>query len=152
VIITSVYNAKNNEQQQLKKLTYIWDFWNYQEVCKTLSLANVKLIYIQNNSIPNKWLGALLFYNGLDFSEVYYIFVHTKARKQGIAKKLLEHLEKIILSKKEQVELFLEVKESNYQARSLYSKFGMKIISKRNNYYHGKEVALIFKKNLKQKK
>ena len=66
--------------------------------------------------------------------QITNVAVHTKARKRGIGKALIDALVDYSKSRKLEV-LLLEVRESNEPAKSLYSLNGFKEIGKRKNYY-----------------
>lgn len=79
------------------------------------------------------------------FDEVHilHMAVHNEHRRIGIGKKLIETA--LSLGGKK---LFLEVRESNFQAIKLYESFGFKTISKRKKYYQDNdEDALIMELN-----
>ena len=61
------------------------------------------------------------------------IAVHPEWRKKGIASKILEEL---IKSAEGCGQIFLEVRESNIAAISLYEKHGFKNCGVRKNFYH----------------
>ena len=66
--------------------------------------------------------------------ELYRIATHPKYRQRGIAYRLLDYSVKT--SKGQGLEaLFLEVRESNHPAISLYRGYGFRKISVRRNYY-----------------
>lgn len=69
----------------------------------------------------------------------------TKRKKQGIGRKLLEHLISIASKKAEM--MFLEVRPSNINAIALYENMGFNEIGVRKNYYEavgGREDGLMF--------
>lgn len=68
--------------------------------------------------------------------------VHSSFRKRGYASFLLEHL-LAELGKNNVNQVFLEVRESNRAARSLYSKAGFTVLSRRKRYYPDGEDALV---------
>ena len=105
----------------------------------------------------NGFYGALVEENGevlatvcylVTFSDAEMLSVVTKGseRGKGYANMLLSFAE-TDLKKAGVTSVFLEVRESNIPAISLYKKFGFSEISKRKNYY-GEETAIILKKEL----
>jgi len=75
--------------------------------------------------------------------------LHPDFRRLGVGEAVLRDvLDKI--KKEGAKEIFLEVRPSNYVARSLYEKLGFQILGVRKNYYLSPiEDALIMGKNLK---
>ena len=84
----------------------------------------------------------------ITFDEAELLSVVTKQseRGKGHADRLMAFAE-TDLKEKGVNNVFLEVRESNVPAISLYKKFGFDEISKRKNYY-GNETAVIMKKEL----
>ena len=70
----------------------------------------------------------------IDEAEITNIAVDEQYRKRGIAGKLLESLE-ILCDRRYVKYLHLEVRESNTEARSLYTKCGFEIDGMRKNFY-----------------
>ena len=82
----------------------------------------------------------------LDGSDMMNIAVHPDYRKQGIGTGLILELIRE-LSLRGSHSLMLEVRTSNEQAISVYSKLGFSEIGRRRNYYRNpKEDALILRK------
>ncbi len=83
-----------------------------------------------------------------DESHISTIAVHPKHRMKGIAQALIAH----IIGHAVQFECILvtlEVRESNYPAQNLYTKFGFEVVGRRKNYYSDNgEDALIMTLNL----
>lgn len=74
--------------------------------------------------------------------EILNIVVDARCRRQGIARKILDHV--FAQAKREQcTEAFLEVRISNVAAIRLYESFHFKIIDTRKNYYRDGEDALV---------
>jgi ribosomal-protein-alanine N-acetyltransferase len=79
-------------------------------------------------------VGYLLVQNQIDLYEVLQLSVHPDYRQQGIAKQLLTLM--MTQTQSEPSEgVFLEVRESNLSAISLYEKLGFLQVGKRKNYY-----------------
>ena len=89
--------------------------------------------------------GFFILLDGGDFWEVLDIVVAPQYQSKGLGKHMLKRIiESAINAKKEKV--FLEVRESNLVAQSLYRKCGFKIISTRKKYYRtnqGREDGLV---------
>ncbi|MDR0515728.1 MAG: GNAT family N-acetyltransferase [Fibromonadaceae bacterium] len=77
-------------------------------------------------------------------SELLSIAVRKKSRGKGYAKQLMEFAQKE-LGRLGADNFFLEVKENNEAAISLYQKLGYEKISERKRYYPDDEPALIMK-------
>ena len=67
-------------------------------------------------------------------AELYNIAVDNAHRGRGIGNALMEHLKKEV-SKGGVEKVFLEVRERNAAAISLYEKHGFKSVGRRRNYY-----------------
>ena len=79
--------------------------------------------------------------------ELYRIAVLPDSRHTGAASALMEELF-AVLREEGCSSLFLEVRESNTPAISLYKKFGMEEVGRRKNYYRDPtENALLFAKD-----
>ena len=61
------------------------------------------------------------------------ICVHSSVRRQGLGRIMLRHL--LLLLRKQGCGLFLEVRESNRAAQSLYRDGGLEILGFRKDYY-----------------
>lgn len=68
--------------------------------------------------------------------QITNIAVHPEYRKNKIGSALLE---KIIEECSDEFQIFLEVRESNFAAISLYKKYGFEKIGIRKNFYHSPE-------------
>jgi len=80
-----------------------------------------------------------------DECELLSIAVQPVERGKGLAKTLMEYCCNE-LAKQGVKNFFLEVRESNFTAISLYKKLGYKKISERKKYYANGEAAIIMQK------
>lgn len=80
-------------------------------------------------------------------AEVDYVAVHPAHRNRGLGARLLHALEAASLDLGVG-RMILEVGERNIPARQLYRSFGFELLSRRENYYHGREAALVLEKIL----
>lgn len=80
-------------------------------------------------------------------ADIDAICTRSEFTRQGYAERLILSLENFLKDLKVK-KIFLEVRESNIKARSLYSKCGFKQISIRKGYYGGKEDAIIMLKEI----
>ena len=134
---------------------------------------NIRIAEIEKDCFPDPWSNQMLadaFLSGnfsglvaeengeiagfiavkycLDEGEINIVAVKEKYRRKGVASALMKKEEDLL--KKTGVEkLYLEVRESNAAAQSLYEKLGYKYSGTRKNYYGGTENALIMSKVLK---
>ena len=88
---------------------------------------------------------AYLVYEDIyDRFEIDFIFVEEKYRLKGIASQLLNYLFK--LGKEKNIQnITLEVKKDNYNAISLYTKYGFSSKAIRTKYYNGIDGILMEK-------
>lgn len=68
-------------------------------------------------------------------AELLRIGVDSARRRQGIGRILMEAFARLCAERKTP-DAFLEVRESNQSAISLYEKFNFGIVGRRKNYYH----------------
>jgi len=84
----------------------------------------------------------------LDEGHIHNVAVSPEFRRCGIAISLVNALIEISRERNLSV-IYLEVRESNLPAISLYKNLGFDIVGKRPNYYHNPhEAALLMTKNL----
>ena len=81
-----------------------------------------------------KICGYCIVYAVMDSADIGKIAVDPKARKKGIAGRLLEQLWETC-AKRGIKDVILEVRASNDAARCLYTKYGFETISLRKDYY-----------------
>jgi len=79
-----------------------------------------------------------------DECELLSIAVRASLRGKGYAKALMEHCHKE-LAKQGLKKFFLEVRENNVAAISLYEKLGYEKIAERKKYYSDKEGAVVMR-------
>ncbi len=82
-----------------------------------------------------------------DEAELLRIAVSPEARRQGLARKLMEASEAFLLAEGIDT-LYLEVRPSNAPARALYESMGWKLQRMRKAYYRDGEDAVIYWKQL----
>ncbi|MCA2961040.1 MAG: GNAT family N-acetyltransferase [Silvanigrellales bacterium] len=80
-------------------------------------------------------------------AEIDYVAVSPSHRSRGIATRLVEAFESESLALGAS-RLLLEVGERNIVARALYASQGYEIMARRENYYQGREAALVLEKTL----
>lgn len=81
----------------------------------------------------------------LDEAHITTLAVHPLYRQAGAGSFLLSHLLKEALSKGAR-QVFLEVRDSNLAARTLYEKYNFAIVGRRKNYYYHEDALLMVHK------
>jgi ribosomal-protein-alanine N-acetyltransferase len=107
---------------------------------------SISLIARMNNEIVGFIMGMIYVERNLLVGHILTIDVSIAHRQKGIAKKLLQEIEKIFKGKGAKISC-LEVKEGNIAALGLYRKFGYKKIGKLKNYY-GNAHGIYLRKDL----
>lgn len=95
-----------------------------------------------------KVVGYAIYHGLKEEFDLHNLAVHPDFRKKGIGSALMK---KVIddAQKNDTLEIYLQVRESNDEAKKLYSKFGFKVIGKRARYYSdNQEAAFIMKRGL----
>jgi len=110
---------------------------------QTLPTGNVEL---------GLWTGAVLvgFVTGqalFEEAELYYLALAPHVRRQGLGKQLLAAFFETCRSKGVEA-IFLEVREGNVSAISLYEKSGFEPMGQRKNYYPDGENAVLMRRSL----
>lgn len=116
--------------------------WTYEQFLDELNQNNRIFLVSKCENVICGYVTALI--NGYEM-EILDIAVKGEYQNKHIASKLLEKLFEIA-SQKNIEKCFLEVKENNIKAISLYKKFSFKKISERKNYYKDGKNALILEK------
>ena len=93
----------------------------------------------------DKLIGLITSSLTVDDADIEGVVVDKEYRKKGYAKALLIELEKLLVEKGIR-KVFLEVRESNFPAISLYEKNGYTKINLRKKYYSDGENAVIMAK------
>lgn len=91
--------------------------------------------------------GFICFSVAMDESDIETVFVKSEFRRRGIAKSLIKKAESFLLDLAVK-KVFLEVRENNIPAKSLYQDLGYNKISVRKGYYSDGENATIMAKEL----
>lgn len=80
-----------------------------------------------------------------DEAHITTLAVHPLYRQAGVGSILLSHLLKEALSRGA-CQVFLEVRDSNLAARTLYEKYDFEMIGRRKNYYYHEDALLMVHK------
>lgn len=132
--IEALYDIHKNSQYSP------WSFSTFKD-CFTPPYYG--LVARQNGSV----IGYAIILQVLDEATLMDIAVKSNCRGIGVGQRLIETLFDIAIEKNTK-EIWLEVRESNTSATSLYKKNGFEIIETRKNYYsceEGKEHASIMR-------
>ena len=122
--------------------------WSLNQIINQLN-KNTNFSYgaFYNNTLVSFILGDLLNIEKISEYEILLIYVRKKYRNKGIAKKLINKIEKKTSCLKK---IYLEVAKNNNQAMLFYKKMKFKKINIRKNYFFsdGKKIdALVMAKN-----
>jgi len=119
--------------------------WSYDAFLKTLSDENYIVIIAKDT---DALLGYCVLLCTGEEADITNVCTAPKARGKGVATGMLTALMEAGKSRGV-TEFFLEVRESNAPARSLYTKLGFEEIGLRKNYYEDpKEHAVLMKKGI----
>lgn len=83
-------------------------------------------------------LGQAVLMGVVDEAHLLIISIHPAWRRRGLGRRLLEHM-RWRARQMGAASLFLEVRESNEVARSLYESLGFELIGRRKGYYPAAE-------------
>jgi ribosomal-protein-alanine acetyltransferase len=118
-----------------------------QQIASLLTDYNsVSLVAKVNDKIVGFIIGMVYFERNLLVGHILTVDVSEAHRRKGIAKGLLQEIEKI-LKEKGASACHLEVREDNIAALNLYKKLGYKKIARLKNYY-GNAHGIYLKKDL----
>lgn len=124
---------------KLEQTCFPDDFWTAASICSTLMREDViyRIEYGKDGSPAGYCIGAAAYGE----AELYRIGVLPDQRRHGIGKRILNEF--ISMCPEDTGRIFLEVRESNRPATSLYESCGFKSAAVRKNYYGGGENAVI---------
>ena len=131
------------EIDKLERVLFPHDPWSTDQWWRELAQPH-------NHYFVSESSGVLSGYAGLSVSgsdaDIQTIAVGEASQGQGIGRQLLSHLVNLSVELKVTF-IFLEVRDDNSAALSLYSLFGFKEISKRVNYYPDGTDALVLRRD-----
>ena len=106
--------------------------WSIKEIKKNLDKkTNYSIGYFHKDSLKALLFGDIIEFDNKLELEIFLVYVSHKYRRNKIATKLLQFIEK----NKKISKIFLEVKEDNYIANRLYEKNSFDFLKFRHNYY-----------------
>ncbi len=118
------------EVLEIEKRSFISP-WTPGMFAQTLtSPVSRSLVFIEGQEIT----GYLVFYHAGGEMHIMNVAVRPACRRQGIGHEIMVRALEFARTNSIE-ECFLEVRESNFPARSLYEKLGFKAIGKRKGYY-----------------
>lgn len=128
--------------------------WKANNFCDCLASNYWSYVFIDKES-PKNILGHCVVMPGFEEAHLLNITIHSNYRRQGIAQKAIEALEKSCIEHSFS-RILLEVRQSNIEAIHLYQKLGFQQIGVRKGYYslpqenllHAREDAFVMQKNL----
>lgn len=121
-----------------------WSVHQFEE-----DLAESSSNWLLKKNSKDELIGFLQYRIMFDEAEIYNVAVSRHSQGQGIGSQLMAELKMELMAQDVQ-QLFLEVRQSNQQAREFYQKHGFVEVSVRKNYYHHPlENGLILMKELK---
>ena len=129
----------------LEKNTFS-DAWTTKSIEDT---CNQPQAFIVVAELDDKMAGYCIVYFVLDEGEIARIAVDKDFRRQGVGRKLFQHVEKAC-EEKGITRLMLDVRESNESARKFYKSLGFEEDGVRKNFYEmPKENAILMSKWLR---
>jgi ribosomal-protein-alanine N-acetyltransferase len=127
-----------------------WTEDQYRQALEPESMKRLVLV-IDEPPVPEAPTGILAFLVAKQMApewEVENIVVALSARRKGHGKRLLQHLLSAA-RESNSGSVFLEVRESNTAARTLYEQAGFAQTGRRRSYYtNPQEDAILYRKNL----
>ncbi len=142
--------ANENDLPQIAELEAVTfeSVWNMQMLSDSLN-NEYDCINVAVDSETDVIVGYIIYNMPNENGELYRIAVAENARRQGIARMLLEEMINSNATKNTE-KIFLEVREGNDAVITLYKSFGFEEISRRKKYYQATgEDALIMCLELK---
>ncbi len=123
------YTLEEQAQAALTILTDVYGQspWTYDQIVSDMIRPDTEYVYDYEDE---EIVGFLALQHLVGETEVTNIAVLQSYQGQGIGARLMKNLTEITCP------IFLEVRESNASARSLYQKSGFKEVGKRKDYYH----------------
>ena len=113
--------------------------WGDGTLANMLKSAGMKGLVARLSSQKDNLLSGFIIYRVVsDEAEVITIATHSKHRKKGCARAMMDEMIRRALSERLH-EIFLEVDETNLSAINLYQSLGFKNVGKREAYYKSGE-------------
>ncbi len=141
-------NGNQNEIEEVASLekTVFTHPWTYEMI-----LASVESEYdrVKTITVEGRLIGYVIYSVVCDSTDLLRVAVDPDERRHGVGAELLEFMLKDCADRAVE-NIFLEVRESNFPAISLYKKYGFVEISRRKKYYTSPvEDGIVMQKKLK---
>ncbi len=122
--------------------------WKMSTFIGEIANRDISYPFMIVHQITAKNLGYIIYWKLNEEVQISNFAVHPDCRGFGLGEAVLRQvLDELI--KAGLLYVFLEVRPSNYSARSLYEKMGFSVFGVRKNYYHSPpEDALVMGKSL----
>lgn len=129
---------------ELEKITITGEGWSEESFRSEAEKETGYVLYIAGEA----GIAALLTgYYAVGEGDITNVAVHPDFRRKGLAQQLIAEFERLLPDDAQ--EIFLEVRESNLSAISLYEKCGFEHLAVRKNFYSDpRENAVVMKKNI----
>jgi ribosomal-protein-alanine N-acetyltransferase len=131
------------EIDKLERDLFPHDSWSTDQWWRELAQPHNHYVVYESSGVISGYAGLSV--SGSD-ADIQTIAVGESFQGQGIGRHLLGHLVDLSVELKVTF-IFLEVRDDNSAALSLYSLFGFKEISKRVNYYPDGTDALVLRRD-----
>lgn len=124
-----------DEMEKLESECFTYERQSAESLRADVTMANKIIIcaFLKGDRVESILAGFICGFFAADQSDITSIAVYPEYRRMGIADCLMNEFEKYLPKIIESI--FLEVRESNIVAQSLYTKHGFEKISVRKNYY-----------------
>lgn len=115
--------------------------WTLEQFIVDLNSTTGNYLFLE---VQEKIVGFISYRQIIDEIEIDEVLIYKECQHQGFGYQLMQKFLKNVIEKQVK-NIFLEVRQSNFPAISLYEKCGFKQIAKRKNYYqHPVEDAWIY--------
>lgn len=129
---------------ELERMTITGEGWSAESFRSEAEKENGYVLYIMEGNMITALLTG---YYAVGEGDITNVAVHPEHRRRGLAKRLIAEFERLL--PEDAQELFLEVRESNLPALSLYEKCGFERLAMRKKFYSDPcENAVVMKKNI----
>ena len=108
--------------------------WPEASFIGELENVHISYPYVITHRQQNKVIGYIIFWRLSEEAQISNFAIHPDYHRRGVGQAVLSKV-LAMLSKLKIKHIVLEVRPSNFAARSLYNKFGFKTIGVKRNYY-----------------
>lgn len=137
--IKKIDNVNVKDVYKLSTIELAEDSWSLSQFTESLNKENyVTYLAYDDETL----LGFLIAMRLADSINLLLIATNSSYKRIGIASKLID----LLIKNHSDLDIWLEVKETNTPALNLYNKLGFKQIHSRKNYYKDGTAAIILEK------